>query len=52
MMNLILAPLGILLMILGVTGLFVALRGPAYFRERLASRGRRPKEDAAASDDE
>lgn len=51
MMNFILAPLGILLMILGAIGLFVALRGPAYFRERLTNRGRRLEEDAARSDD-
>jgi hypothetical protein len=52
MMNFILAPLGILLMVLGVIGLFVALRGPEHLRSRLSNLARRSAKDAGAPDDE
>lgn len=50
MINFILAPLGVLLMILGVVGLFVALRGPEYLRSRWTDR-RRPYDTDPASKD-
>lgn len=50
MINFILAPLGVLLMLLGVAGLFVALRGPEHLRNRWPNRDRSSTKDPSAKD--
>lgn len=50
MMNFILAPLGVLLMILGGLGLFVALRGPERLRNRWPNRGRSSTDDPSSDE--
>lgn len=50
MINFILAPLGVLLMVLGAAGLFVALRGPEHLRNRWPNRHRSSTEDLSSKD--